>query len=315
MGRVARPRRRRRDASPRRATTPAFGDPDEWLRARRRRPTSTAVAAAELDLWRDELLARPTDDKVALALELEAATRAADPRVRGVESAAYGDAAVEAAVANSLGVEASTRRTACSCSRVRDGRRGRRAPRPATASRRPHASPTSTSTQAARDAAERAVRLLGATPARVAAPPGGARPAGDAVAARRCSAARCQRRGDAEGPVDVRRAARARRSRRPGVTLVDDPTIAEAFGAATHDGEGVPDPPGRAHRRRAARAASCTTSTPAAAPARGTTGSAVRGGFKSTPGRRRARAAPASRARSAPRRSWRRCPRRSTCSR
>ena len=59
---------------------------------------------------------RPTDEKVALALELEAAVRAADPRVRGVESASYGDAAVEAAVANSLGVEASTRRTTCSCS-------------------------------------------------------------------------------------------------------------------------------------------------------------------------------------------------------
>ena len=26
----------------------------------------------------------------------------------------------------------------------------------------------------------------------------------------------------------------------PGITLVDDPTIAEAFGAATHDAEGVP---------------------------------------------------------------------------
>ncbi len=56
----------------------------------------------------------PATEKVALALEVEAATRAADPRVRGVESASYGDGAVEVAVASSLGVEASARRTVCS---------------------------------------------------------------------------------------------------------------------------------------------------------------------------------------------------------
>ena len=48
----------------------------------------------------------PTDEKVRIALELERATKAADPRIRGVESAGYGDALAEAAVANSLGVEA-----------------------------------------------------------------------------------------------------------------------------------------------------------------------------------------------------------------
>src|SRR5262249_4867052 len=51
-------------------------------------------------------------------LELDRATKAADPRIRNVESASYGDALAEAALANSLGVESHTRRTTCSASAV-----------------------------------------------------------------------------------------------------------------------------------------------------------------------------------------------------
>ncbi len=40
-----------------------------------------------------------------IALDLERATKAADPRIRNVESASYGDALAEVALANSLGVE------------------------------------------------------------------------------------------------------------------------------------------------------------------------------------------------------------------
>ena len=104
-GRGARQRRVRRTRRVRRPSPPLTTP----LRSRRR----------ELDLWRDDLLAVPTDDKVALALEVERATRAGDPRVRGVESASYGDAAIEAAVANSLGVEAVARRTVSSCASLR----------------------------------------------------------------------------------------------------------------------------------------------------------------------------------------------------
>ncbi len=71
------------------------------------------VAAADLDLWRDDLATYPTDVKVARALELERAVRAADPRIRLVESAEWGDAAVESAVATSTGIRAASRRTAC----------------------------------------------------------------------------------------------------------------------------------------------------------------------------------------------------------
>src|SRR5439155_1267935 len=92
----------------------AFGAPDEFF-ALAGPSDVDGVAPPALDLWRDDLLTVSTDDKVALALELDRMTRAVDARVRGVESSTYGDAAVEAAIATSLGVEAVSRRTVCSC--------------------------------------------------------------------------------------------------------------------------------------------------------------------------------------------------------
>src|SRR5689334_7457209 len=61
----------------------AFGAPDEW-QALATPEDVAAVEAPVLDLFRDDLLTVPTDDKVALALELERATKAGDPRIRGV---------------------------------------------------------------------------------------------------------------------------------------------------------------------------------------------------------------------------------------
>ena len=48
----------------------------------------------------------PTADKVAMALELEAATKGRDPRVSGVRVAMYSDALGEGAVATSTGIRA-----------------------------------------------------------------------------------------------------------------------------------------------------------------------------------------------------------------
>jgi PmbA protein len=69
----------------------------------------------------------------------------------------------------------------------------------------------------------------------------------------------------------------------PGVTLRDDPTRPDALGAASHDAEGVPTRPvdliaggalhGYLHNTYTGRRSGAAT-----------TGSAVRGGFKSTPG-------------------------------
>ena len=69
------------------------------------------VAAVELDLWDDGVAATPMEKKVALALELERATRAADPRVRQVSSADYSDSRVEVALVTTTGISSYRRRT------------------------------------------------------------------------------------------------------------------------------------------------------------------------------------------------------------
>jgi PmbA protein len=79
-----------------------FGEPDEFNGL----AVPDGVAAAELDLWPARLEHVPTADKVALALELEAATVGRDPRVSGVRVAMYSDARGEGAVATSTGIRA-----------------------------------------------------------------------------------------------------------------------------------------------------------------------------------------------------------------
>jgi PmbA protein len=71
------------------------------------------VDAAELDLFRSELAAVPTADKVAMAIELERAVRAADRRVVGIESAEYVDSLEVAALASTTGIRSSSSETAC----------------------------------------------------------------------------------------------------------------------------------------------------------------------------------------------------------
>ena len=87
-----------------------FGTADEYLGL----PEPDGSVPADLDLFREDLDEVSAEDKVALALEVERATRAADSRIRGVETAEYGDAAVEAAIASNTGVRATARRTVCS---------------------------------------------------------------------------------------------------------------------------------------------------------------------------------------------------------
>src|SRR5690349_3591965 len=56
----------------------AFGEPDEWYGLAS--PDDVAsVRAPDLDLWDASLESVPTDEKVRIALDLDAATRAADP--------------------------------------------------------------------------------------------------------------------------------------------------------------------------------------------------------------------------------------------
>ena len=255
-----------------------FGEPDEWNGLAAPADVGGAEPVA-LDVWAGELAGVPTDDKVGLALELERVTRAADERVRGVESASYGDSAVEVAVANSLGVAAQWRRTLCSCASfaMADDGAATQTGFGVSAARAPSGLDADA---AGRDAAERAVRMLGATQPSTRRLPVvldphvtrsllalvGSALGGEAVLKGRSMFA--GRQGEEVGAGTV--------------TVVDDPTQLDSFGAATFDSEGVPTrrttliEDGRLtrflHNVYTARRADATT-----------TGSAVRG-FKSTPG-------------------------------
>ena len=63
------------------------------------------VAAVDLDPWDERIGSTSVDDKVALAIELESATLAADPRVRGVRTSIYADTRAESAIASTAGID------------------------------------------------------------------------------------------------------------------------------------------------------------------------------------------------------------------
>jgi PmbA protein len=135
-----------------------FASPDEWVGL----AAPDGVAAADLDLWRDDLAACPADLKVARALDLEKAIRAGDSRIRAVESAEWGDAALESAVATSTGIHASARRTVCYLSAFAVAGQG--AETQTGAGYSVGRSPSDLDLdKAAADAIRRATRMLGAT--------------------------------------------------------------------------------------------------------------------------------------------------------
>jgi PmbA protein len=89
-----------------------FGEQDEWLGL----AEPDGVAAVRQDLWRDAVVAFPTEQKVEIALALERAVKGIDRRVTGVRAAAYGDSQGEAAIASTTGMRQSWRATYCSAS-------------------------------------------------------------------------------------------------------------------------------------------------------------------------------------------------------
>jgi PmbA protein len=255
-----------------------FSQPDRWVAL----ASPSELGGADppvLDLWSDDLEALGTDEKVRIALEVEAATKAVDPRVRGVESSGYGDAFVEHAVASSLGVSAAVRRTLCSAHSFAMAADG-------------DETHTGYGTAAARsladldlegvprDAATRACRLLGATTPPTRRVPVvldalvtqsllgvlGAALDGEAVLKGRSML--CDRVGEQVAS--------------PHVQVVDDPTDPRALGASTHDAEGAPTRRNVLVADGVLRGFLHNVSTGRRAGV-ATTGSAVRAGFTSTP--------------------------------
>ena len=253
-----------------------FGTSDEFLGL----AVPDGVAVPDLDLWRDDLATLPTGKKVEAALELERLVRAGDPRIRQVESSYWGDSASESAVATSTGIAGSSRRTTCYVSAYAIAGEG--ADTQTGAGYSVGRSPDDVSLEAAAaDAVLRATRLLGARK------PASARVTvvlepritatllsilagtldGEAVLKGRSLFA--QRVGEA---VSV-----------PRLTVVDDPTDPEAYGASRIDAEGLACRrnvlidggilQGFLYNTYAGRRAGQPS-----------TGSAVRAGFKSGPG-------------------------------
>jgi len=255
-----------------------FATPDEC--AGIATPEDADSPVAPLELWRDDVVATETRAKVDLALAVEAATLAADTRVRAVESTAYGDTASEAAIATSTGVEAAATRTTCSVAAFALAGEGAET-RTGYGFSAARAFADLDPGVAANDAAARAVRLLGASQPRTRRLPVVLDPLvtrsllaiiGSALGGESIVKGRSMFVGRFEEPVAA-----------PHVTLVDDPTDGGAFGASTHDAEGVPTRRvelivdgrlrGVLHNLYTARRAASTT-----------TGSATRGGYASAPG-------------------------------
>jgi PmbA protein len=256
----------------------AFGTPDEH--AGIVRPDELGdVEIASLDVFREELAGVSTADKVALTLALEAATSAADPRVRAVESATYGDVVGQSAVATSTGITASSRRTSCSCwthALAGDGDDTRSGSGFSVG----RGFDDLDVEVAAADAARRATRLLGARPIPsrkipVVLDPLVTRSVLALVGAALSGEAVVKGRSMFAGRLGEIVAA-------PSLTLVEDPTNPAAFGAAPFDAEGVPTRPVRLVESGSLRRFLHNVST-GRRTGHGSTGSAVRG-LTSTPG-------------------------------
>ena len=86
-----------------------FATPDEFVGL----AEPDGVAVADLDLFSEALESFPTDRKVELAVELERAVMAADSRISGIESAEYVDVMAEGAIVSTTGIRTLGRETAC----------------------------------------------------------------------------------------------------------------------------------------------------------------------------------------------------------
>ena len=252
-----------------------FGTRDEW--AGLAEPDGVDVVPQEL--WSDALAAYRTDDKIALAKELERLTLAADRRVR-VDDSNYADVAVESAVASTTGIRRSGRENGCyvSVGTLADDGDETQTGFGFSVGRSPHDFDLA---KAAGEAADRATRLLGAT-----------KPQSRRVTVVFDPYVTAMLLGVVASTLNGEAVAKGRsmfkdrvgeQVANPLFTLVDDPTNPLAYTATDLDGEGL------AARRNALISDGVLqgfvhNSYSARRMGTRSTGNAVRGGFKSTPG-------------------------------
>jgi PmbA protein len=215
-----------------------------------------------------------------MTLELERAVRAADPRIRGVESAEYGDSVSESAIASTAGIRTTTRRSGCSI--VASALAGEGTETQTGSGYSVARTPEDLDlAKAVKDAAEKSTRLLGARKPSsrrltvVLDPPVAASFLGLLAS------------GLSASTVIKGRSLFANRDGEavavPFLTLVDDPTEPEAWGAGRYDAEGlasrrnvlIEDGVLRGFLHNSYTGRRCGVASNA---------SAVRGGYRSTPG-------------------------------
>jgi PmbA protein len=256
-----------------------FGEPDEYAAL----AEPDGVAVTEQSLWNDELADYPTDDKINLAKQLEQLASGRDARVR-VDDSNYADAHGESAVASTTGIRMSGRENGCyvSVSTLADDGEGDDAETQTGFGFSVGRSPLEFDLdKAAREASERATRLLGAT-----------KPASKRTTVVLDPMVTAQFLGVISSTLNGEAVVKGRslfaerlgdEVAAPLVTLIDDPTNPRAYSSTDVDGEGL------AARRnvliqdgvlkqfvhntyRARRAGTVST------------GNATRGGFAGTPG-------------------------------
>ena len=254
----------------------AFAEPDPAAGL----PEPDGLEPVALDLWRPGLADVATADKVALALELERAVLGADARITGIESCDYGDSRAEAAIATTTGIRRASRETACELvaySLAADGDEAQTG----FGFSLGRAFDELDVEVAARDAADRALRMLGATK-----PPSGR------LTIVLDPWVTAQLLGIVAGTLGAEEVVKGRslfadrvgeQVASPLLTVVEDPTDARSWGATPVDAEGLATRrvplvdagglQGFVHSTWTARRMGTAS-----------TGSAVRGGFKSTPG-------------------------------
>jgi PmbA protein len=252
-----------------------FGTPDEWAGL----AEPDGVDVVEQQLWDERLAAFPTDRKIELTLELERLTLAADRRVR-IDDANYADVAVESAVATSTGIRRSGRENGCyvSVGTLADDGDETQTGFGFSVGRSPDEFDLA---KAARDAADRATRLLGAT-----------KPASRRLTVVLDPFVAASFLGIIAGTLNGEAVVKGRSLFRdrlgdaiasPAFTLVDDPTNPLAYTATELDGEGL------AARRNVLVDGGVLqrfvhSSYSARRAGTVSTGNAVRGGFKGSPG-------------------------------
>jgi PmbA protein len=253
----------------------SFGTRDEW--AGLAEPDGVDVVPQEL--WSEALASYGTDKKIAITKELERLTLSVDPRVR-VDDANYADVMVESAVSSTTGIRRSGRENGCyvSVSTMADDGDETQTGFGFGVGRSPDQFDLE---KAARDAADRATRLLGAT-----------KPMSRRVSVVFDPYVTAMLLGVISSTLNGEAVAKGRSLFKdrvgdvvasPLFTLADDPTNPLAYTATDLDGEGLAARRndlisngvlnGFVHNSYSARRVGAKS-----------TGNAVRGGFKGTPG-------------------------------